>query len=213
MKPIQTLLLFATSTLSSLLSAQETANFNPVTGPSTETQAMRYPLKPFDQVSVKIYQQPDLSSTQRISDIGTIALPLVGELKIAGLTTSEAQRKIAKSYIDQEYLVKPIITVHIDNFTSQTVTVLGEVSSPGQVVLPDGTQEMAVQQIIAMAGDFSDIAKKTEVRIERRVPNRKDPEVFVVDVRNIIESTESDAGVDTFRIRPGDIIFVPRRAF
>ncbi|MGB0745242.1 MAG: polysaccharide biosynthesis/export family protein, partial [Opitutales bacterium] len=75
--------------------------------PSAElTEAQRrYPLQPFDEISVQIFKHGDLSARQRISDVGTIALPLVGEIKIAGLTTSEAQRTIAAAFIDQEFLV------------------------------------------------------------------------------------------------------------
>lgn len=173
----------------------------------------RYPLSPFDQVSISVYQQPDLSSSQRISDVGTVALPLIGEVKIAGLTTTEAQHKIAKAYIDQEYLIKPVVTVRIDSFTTQTVTVLGEVSSPGQVALPTGTRRMEIQRIIGMAGDFSDIARKTAVRVERRKPGQEKPEIFVIDVEKITENTDAKRAVDTFYIQPGDILFVPRRAF
>lgn len=180
---------------------------------ATEQEALRYPLRPFDQVTVQVYQQPDLSSTQRISDVGTIALPLLGEVKIAGLTTSKAQKKIAQAFIDEEYLVKPVVTVRIDSFTSQTVTVLGEVSSPGQIIFPDGVQKLPIQEIIAKAGDFSDIAKDNNVRIERRVPGQKEPKIYIIDVEEIIESTNSDGAVEAFLVEPGDIIFVPRRAF
>ena len=174
---------------------------------------LRYPLAPFDHVSISVYQQPDLTSSQRISDVGTISLPLVGEIAIAGLNTSEAQRKIAKAYIDQEFFIKPVVTVRIDSFTTQTVTVLGEVSSPGQIPLPDGVRKIAIQRIIGMAGDFSDIAKKSAVRVERRKPGQAKPEIFVIDVGKIVEATGSKQAANTFEIQPGDILFVPRRAF
>ncbi len=195
------------------LFAQEQAAPPEAEASASEVESFRYPLQPFDTVSVQVFQQSDLSSTQRISDVGTIALPLVGQVEIAGLTTSEAERKIARAFIDQEFLVDPIVTVQIERFTSQTVTVLGEVNRAGQLVLPEGVREMPIQEIIAMAGDFSDIARDTRVRVERRKPGEEEPKVFVVDVQEIIESTRDDGGVETFPIRAGDIIFVPRRAF
>lgn len=182
------------------------------TNPEQKTE-LRYPLQPFDSISVSIYNQPDLSASQRISDIGTIALPLVGEIKIAGLTTSEAQKTIASAYIDQEYLVNPIVTVTIQSFTPQTVTVLGELGGGGQVQFPDGVQELPIQEVVAKAGDFSGIAKSTQVRVERKITGEEKPKIFIVDVKTIIESTKDGEAVDTFMIRPGDIIFVPRRAF
>jgi polysaccharide export outer membrane protein len=182
------------------------------TGSGQQTN-LRYPLQPFDSISISVFNHPELSATQRISDVGTIALPLVGEVKVAGLTTAEAQRSIATAYIEQEYLVKPIVTVHINSFTPQTVTILGELNGPGQVVFPDGVQEMPIQEVVAKAGDFSGIAKSTEVRIERKIPGHERPKIFIIDVEKIIESTRNNEAVDTFMIRPGDIIFVPRRAF
>lgn len=178
-----------------------------------ENSLIRYRLAPFDQINISIYEQPDLSSKQQISNAGTIALPLVGEIKVVGLTTSQAQEKIAQTFIDQEYLVKPIVTISVESFTEQTVTVLGEVSSPGQVRLPDGVQSMAIQRIIAMVGDFSDIAKRTNVRVERRIEGQRTPEIIFVDVEAIIESSAANAKDEDFMILPGDIIFVPRRIF
>lgn len=178
-----------------------------------EEQKLRYPLAPFDTISISIYQQPDLSATQRISDTGTVALPLVGEVAVANLTTSEAQQKIAQAYIDGEFLVKPVVTININSFTPQTITVLGEVSSPGQVTLPIGVRSIAIQRVIALAGDFTGIAKKTSVRIERKTGNGDYADISVVDVQKIIESIKEDATGETVYVYPNDIIFVPRRAF
>lgn len=184
-----------------------------ITAGIDENTLLRYQLTPFDQINISIYNQPDLSSKQHLSEAGTIGLPLVGELKISGLTTYQAQKKIAQAFIDQEYLVNPIVTLNVESFSPKTVTVLGEVSSPGQVSLPDGVQSMEIQRLIAMVGDFSDIAKKNNVRIERRVTGQSTPQVLFIDVESIIESSVANAKGETFMIRPGDIIFVPRRIF
>lgn len=196
-----------------LSSAEALASAEGLAPAEMSETALRYPLQPFDQVAVQVFQQSELSASQRISDVGTVALPLVGEIKIAGLTTTEAQRTIASAYIDQEYLVNPIVTVTIVSFTPQTVTVLGELGGGGQVSFPDGVQKLPIQEVVAKAGDFSDIAKSTEVRIERRIPGQDEPKIFIVDVKKIIESTKNNQAVDTFMVQPGDIIFVPRRAF
>ncbi len=178
-----------------------------------ESLLLRYSLSPFDDITVTVYQQPDLSSNQRISEAGTITLPLVGEIKISGLTTSEAQNKIANTLKEQDFLVNPIVTVHIKNFTPQMITVLGEVSSPGQVAIPSGVKAIPVQQLIAMVGDFSDIARRNRVRIERKNASAGGSEVFFVDVEKMIESTKKDPNQKQLLIYPGDIIFVPRRVF
>lgn len=173
----------------------------------------QYTLQSFDQISISIYNQPNLSSSQRISDIGTVALPLIGEVQIAGLTTYEAQQVITKAYIEGEYLVNPVVTIQIDSFTEQTVTILGEVSRPGQIKLPIGIRRMEIQRVIALAGDFSDIAKKSSVRIERRTSGSTKSKIFIVDVETIIEKTNNYKTAVPFYVYSGDILFVPRRFF
>ncbi|MGJ8638544.1 MAG: polysaccharide biosynthesis/export family protein [Opitutaceae bacterium] len=182
--------------------------------PQTTISQTRYKISKFDTISVTVYQQTDLSTSQRVSEAGTITMPLIGEISVERQTTQEAQKTIAKKFIDEEYLVAPVVTVNIDAFSPRTITVLGEVNSPGQITLPDSVDSIQIQDLLAMVGDFADIAKKDAVRIERPQPNGAPSKIVILDVESILEAKPSESSSNpTFYVEAGDIIFVPRRVF
>jgi polysaccharide export outer membrane protein len=84
-----------------------------------------------DEGEVSVYGVPDLAQKFRVDPSGMISLPLIGLVKVAGLTAEEAQAAIEKSYSDGGYLRNPHITVSVKNYTTQGITVLGEVVHPG----------------------------------------------------------------------------------
>lgn len=174
---------------------------------------LRYPLAPFDQVSISIYGQPDLSVSQRISDSGAISMPLIGEIDIAGLTLAEAKEKIAAAYIDQEYLRAPVVTINLESFSTKSVTVIGEVGKQGEIQLPVGVSQIEIQRLIALAGGFSGIAKRDSVRIERRRSSTSEPEILTVDVDRILNADSEEAAGQSFMVKAGDIVIIPRRIF
>jgi len=171
-----------------------------------------YLLSPFDRLAISVYGQTELGSDQRVSDKGTVSIPLLGEIPIGGLTVSEAQRAIEKAFIEQRYLVKPVVTISIEEFSPKLVTVLGEVSEPGSIAIPEGRNGLPIQVAIAQAGGFTGAAQKNAVQVKRaegKNEDRKAPMV-VVDVGEILVSNSRGNG---FMAGPDDIIFVPRRLF
>ena len=64
-----------------------------------------------DAVRVTVFQQPDLTTEARISENGTIALPLIGEAKVAGATANEAAAKIAAELKKGKFLKNPQVSV------------------------------------------------------------------------------------------------------
>ena len=73
---------------------------------SSGSSSSLYLLSSFDKVSISVYGQQDLSSSQRISDEGAVSVPLLGDILVAGNTVSQAQKLIEKAFIEQLYLVK-----------------------------------------------------------------------------------------------------------
>src|SRR6185503_12904452 len=68
-------------------------------------------LGPGDAIRVTVFQQPDLTTEARVSDRGTISMPLIGEVKVGGATSSEAGTRIADSLKKGKYLKNPQVTV------------------------------------------------------------------------------------------------------
>ena len=172
-----------------------------------------YLLSPVDMLMVSVYGQPDLDSQQRISDAGKVSIPLLGEVSIGGLTVSAAQKKIEADFTSEQFLVRPIVTISILEFSPKVVTVLGEVERPGSIKIPVGRNSLSVQVAIAEAGGFTGAAQKTEVQVQRAstTSELESPETLIVNVSELLQA--SDRPKKLTLAGPDDIIFVPRRLF
>ena len=90
-----------------------------------------YEVGPGDVIEVAVYGNDDLSRIPTVQTNGSISLPLLGEVQVAGLTIAEVQRKIT-NLLEKDYLVKPQVEVKVREYQSQYVSVVGEVNSPGR---------------------------------------------------------------------------------
>ena len=104
-----------------------------------------------DAVRVTVFQQPDLTTEARINDRGTIAMPLVGDVKVAGLSQAEAAKSIAESLKNGKILKNPQVSVSITTLRSRQVSVLGHVARPGRIAL-DATSSQLTDVIAASGG-------------------------------------------------------------
>jgi polysaccharide export outer membrane protein len=172
-----------------------------------------YLLSPVDKLVISVYGQPDLSSEQRISDEGTVSIPLLGETRIGGMTVSKAQKLIEAAFVEQRYLVTPVVTISIEAFSPKVVTVLGEVEEPGSIAIPEGRNGLPIQVAIAEAGGFTGAAQKSEVQLKRAAQPGADPagDSLVVNVSKLLGSKSNNKSAVT--AGPDDVIFVPRRLF
>ena len=103
-----------------------------------------------DAVRVTVYQQPDLTTEARISERGGITLPLVGEVKLAGLTPAEAAGRIGSAFKEGKFLKNPQVGVALTTLRSQQVSVLGMVARPGRYALDDTSSQLT--DVVAAAG-------------------------------------------------------------
>jgi polysaccharide export outer membrane protein len=106
-----------------------------------------------DAIRVTVFQQPDLTTESRISERGTISMPLIGETKVAGLTPAEAGASIGESLKKGKYLKNPQVAVALTTLRSQQVSVLGHVARPGRYALDDTSAHLA--DVLAAAGGIS----------------------------------------------------------
>lgn len=182
---------------------------------SSGSSSSLYLLSSFDKVSISVYGQQDLSSSQRISDEGAVSVPLLGDILVAGSTVSQAQKLIEKAFIEQLYLVNPVVTISIDEFSPKVVTVLGEVEKPGSIEIPPGRNNLPIQVLIAEAGGFSGAAQKTEVHVNRETLqiDAFKKKTIIVDISAMLEMSGDGLVNNVFFVQPGDIVFVPRRLF
>jgi len=158
-----------------------------------------------DLLQLKVYNVPELETRTRVASNGDVYLPLIDYVHVAGLTVEEAQGLIEKKFSDGGFLKDPHVTLFVDQFASQGVSVLGEVSKPG--VYPV-LSEQRLFDIISAAGGLTEKAGRTVT-----VTRRKDPDkpTIVELARNISDSPEKNVPVypgDTVIVRRADIVYV-----
>lgn len=112
-----------------------------------------------DVISVSVYDQPDLSKTVRVSSEGLISLPLLGNIKVEGLTVNELKRSIEKK-LAADYLVNPEVSIFITEYRSRKIYMLGELRRPGVQELTGST---TLLEAISKAGGVTESAGKTAI--------------------------------------------------
>ncbi|HYN01398.1 MAG TPA: polysaccharide biosynthesis/export family protein [Vicinamibacteria bacterium] len=131
----------------------------PATVPATPGD---YEVGPGDVIEVAVYGNDDLSRIPTVQTNGSISLPLLGEVQVAGLTVAEVQRKIT-NLLAKDYLVNPQVEVKVRDYNSQYVSVVGEVNSPGRKPLRGKTRLI---DLLSEGGGFKPTASG-EVMITR----------------------------------------------
>ncbi|WP_245185461.1 polysaccharide biosynthesis/export family protein [Falsiroseomonas frigidaquae] len=121
-----------------------------------------YRLGPGDQLRVLVANDPELTREFRVSDTGSIAMPLVGAVRVAGRTTEETATLIERAMVDRELYNDPSVAVEV--VTYRPVFVLGMVERGGQTPYQPG---MTVLSAVAVSGGFNYRAVTDYVGISR----------------------------------------------
>ncbi len=158
-----------------------------------------YILSPGDTLDLMVYKEPDLNMRSKIARDGRVQLPLLGEVAVAGKSVREAQEYIRKLF-DADYLVNPQIYLNIASYTQRSITVIGQVSRPGNYEL-QGTDRLGILEAIGMAGGFTRIADRKKITVKRR--DGKTTETLKVNTTRL-----EDPMGGSFLVLPGDIITV-----
>ena len=173
-------------------------------------KALLYTIAITDSLQVSVFGEQDLSRISRVDARGLINLPLVGEVKVFGLTLREAEQAIGNAYRDGRFLRNPQVTITVESYAVREISVQGQVKNPQRVVL-QAESSMTVLEAITKCGGFTDSAKGTEVRVTRVGPDGK-VQVFVVDIDSLIKGKDrAKSGDNSLLLLPGDIIYVPER--
>jgi polysaccharide export outer membrane protein len=158
--------MIATLVLLALLQAPPPAETpvpaDPVAPAAVPAPTGDYEVGPGDVIEVAVYGNDDLSRIPTVQTNGSISLPLLGEVQVAGLTIAEVQRKIT-NLLEKDYLVKPQVEVKVKDYNSQYVSVVGEVNSPGRKPLRGRTRLI---DLLSEGGGFKPTASG-EVMITR----------------------------------------------
>jgi polysaccharide export outer membrane protein len=150
-----------------------------------------YRLASGDRVRVIVFGQENLTNSFNVDGAGNIAMPLIGNVHVLGLTTAQAEGSL-EARLRAGYLREPKVSVEVEAF--RPFFVLGEVGASGQYPFVNG---MTAQTAVAIAGGFSPRGDQSGV-----------------DITRTIDGSPTTASVPlTFAIRPGDTITVRERFF
>jgi polysaccharide export outer membrane protein len=153
-----------------------------------------------DNVEIRVFREDDLTTRGQLSPDGTINMPLIGAVRLEGLTTDQAAAAIKRKLADG-YLVKPEVSVSIEARIRKTVTVLGQAQRPGVFELP-AHRRLTLVEAIGMAGGMTRIANAKKVTLKRG------GEVRVLNLKDIAAGKGSDLS-----LQDGDVITIPESLF
>lgn len=173
---------------------------------AAETKAADYVLGPGDVIRISVFQSPDLSMESRISDSGTITYPLLGQVKLGGLSVRQAEQRIADGLKSGNFVKQPQVTVQVATIRSAQVSVLGQVARPGKY--PLDLASVKLTDVLAQAGGVVPGGSDTVIVTGTR--NGK-PFKTEVDLPSVLSRTTS--GGSDVALENGDTIFVDRAPF
>lgn len=160
-----------------------------------------YRLGPGDVVRISVYNNPDLAMETEIAQGGKIGFPLVGEIKLGGLTRGQAEKAIADSLGNGGFVPNAHVNLMVTQYRSRQVAVMGEVNKPGNYSISKAT---SITEVLAMAGGIS--AKGSDhVTVIRRGADGG-AQRYEVNVRQLLGS--GDLSVNGM-VDKDDIVYVP----
>jgi len=126
------------------------------------TDASSYKLGAGDVISIRVLGEDDLKREKvRLSDAGTVSFPVLGELKVKGLTVGDLELVITRG-LKGRYLVNPQVTVTVEEYRNYFVN--GQVEKPGGYPYVPG---LTVRKAITIAGGFKERAARDKINIIR----------------------------------------------
>lgn len=176
-----------------------------------------YKIGPEDLVEISVFEEEKLNKTVRVSSQGNISLPLLGILRVKGLTANELEKEI-RDLLAEKYLQDPHVSVFIKEYRSQRISVIGAVEKPGVFEV---TGQKTILDMLAMAGGLKEdggqllflirphsstpsIEEPTQKREEELGEGK--PQTFVIFLEDLI--VKGDFTLN-FPLVHGDIINIP----
>lgn len=174
----------------------------PAVAPVDLPETPEYKLGPGDIVRIAVYNSPDLTTEAEIAQNGTIGFPLIGAVKIGGLTRAEAEKTISSRLAKGGFVSKAHVNMLVTQYRSQQVSVIGEVNKPGKYPI---NQTVTLTDVIAMAGGIGPKGGHM-VTIIRKEEGGKTAQ-YAVDFKKLLAGDNPERNI---RIASEDVIYVPQ---
>ncbi|HSF04239.1 MAG TPA: polysaccharide biosynthesis/export family protein [Methylomirabilota bacterium] len=157
-----------------------------------------YRVGPEDVLEIGVWNNPGISRVVTVRPDGMVSLPLINDVKAAGLTPFQLRQEVARKLSD--YVPSPSVSVIVNDVRSFKVSVLGEVVRQDRFELRGPT---TILDVIAMAGGFNQFAAPARIVVLRR--DVDGPERIPFNYNRVVSGITKDV----LYLQPGDIVFVP----
>lgn len=161
-----------------------------------------YVIGPQDNLSIIVSDEAELTGKYRVDTDGTITMPYLSRVAVAGLSLADAQTKIT-TLLRAGYIRNPQVRIEVDQFKSRSVLVTGEVRTPGKVTLPG--ERMSLLEALALAGSPTNNASNEVIVIHAPKPGEAEPEPITINRRDL----ELGRAARDMTLQDGDIVNVP----
>jgi polysaccharide export outer membrane protein len=169
------------------------------TVPTAPTLPSDYVIGPEDVIGVIFWREPDMSGDVPVRPDGMITLPLLREVRAAGLRPEELRELLEKAAI--KFFTEPNVSVVVRQINSRKIFIVGEVATPGAYPL---TGPRTVMQAIALAGGLNEFADSANITIMRMENGRQ--RSFKFSYKDV---ARGKALAQNIALQPGDTIVVP----
>ena len=186
------------------LCASRTAAQTPTAAPApvAPESGGEYPLGPMDLLDIRVFEIPELTVERRVSDAGTIELPLLGEFPVAGLTAGQVRDQL-QSMLTAKYVNRASVSVIVKEYANKPVSIVGAVQKTGSLNI---SGRWSLLQALSAAGGLTENAGKT-IYVLRRSDNGLSDTLQV----NVDQLYRGDSSRWNIPLIPGDLVNVPPR--
>lgn len=157
-----------------------------------------------DVFELRIVGEDKVPVQFKVASDGTVMLPLVKRVTVAGLEPQKIEDVVVTKLKDDGLLTDPVVTVKVVEYNSKRVEIIGEVQKSGSFPLEP---KMSLMRLIALAGGFNAMAKKDKVSIRRQMRDGT-VQAAEVNVEDIMGNLIPDVP-----LQAGDSISVPQRVY
>jgi len=178
-----------------------------------KTSQRDYKIGPEDLLEISVFEEEKLNKTARVSSQGNISLPLLGVLRVKGLTATELEKEI-RDLLAEKYLQDPQVSVFIKEYRSQRISVIGRVERSGVLEV---TGPKTVLDILAQAGGLKEDAGQLLFLIRpprseedgprgKQEPYEQYPQTFIIDLDELLIKGDMTINISLLH---GDVLNVP----
>ncbi|MBI5100266.1 MAG: SLBB domain-containing protein [Nitrospirae bacterium] len=154
-----------------------------------------------DLLKINVYDNPDLTTVARIGGDGMISFPLIGQVKVSGLTVITVSKKI-EDLLSDGYLRAPHVSVFIEEYRSQRATIMGQVNKPGLYELKGYTTFL---ELLSKAGDLSKDAGDKAIIKRKTDQSGTGDGAITIDLKRLVGKGDTSLDIPVI---DGDSIYV-----